>query len=221
MLVLIKALAKHAVGISAKNNIREDIAIMFIKHECYFAKSSGLTVMLLVSFIFSTGCGIYSFTGSIPLHIKSIAIPLFVNETAEFGIAEAVTDEVTNVFLEENILKIKGEGDSILRGTIKRVDDKPYTYSETEEVLEYRYSVGIAVEWFDVKEDKVLLTKNYTNWGAYSLTVDVASDGIDNDGDGKVDSDDPDESGDARQLAMRAAVIKISENIINDIVSTW
>ena len=51
--------------------------------------------------------------------------------------------------------------------------------------------------------------------------MDVASDGIDNDGDGKVDSDDPDESGDARQLAMRAAVIKISENIINDIVSTW
>ena len=56
---------------------------------------------------------------------------------------------------------------------------------------------------------------------AYSLTVDVASDGIDNDRDGKVDSDDPDESGDPRQLAMKAAVTKISESIINDIVSTW
>ena len=68
---------------------------------------------------------------------------------------------------------------------------------------------------------KILLNKNYTNWGSYSLTVDVASDGIDNDGDGKIDSDDPDESGDARKLAMKAAVMKISENIINDIVSTW
>ncbi len=195
--------------------------ISFFRQERRILKRPIFEIILLLSFFLSTGCGIYSFTGSIPSHIKSITIPLFVNETAEFGIAEAVTDEVTNVFLEENILKIRGEGDSILRGTIKRVDDKPYTYSETEEVLEYRYSVGISVEWFDIKEDKILLTKNYTNWGAYSLTIDVASDGIDNDGDGKVDSDDPDESGDARQLAMRAAVMKISENIINDIVSTW
>ena len=179
--------------------------------------ASVLSIYLLV---FSS-CGIYSFSGSIPPHIKSITIPLFVNETAEFGIAEAVTDEVTNVFLEENILKISDQGDSILRGSIKKVEDKPYTYSEMEEVLEYRFSVGISVEWFDVREEEVLITKKYTNWGAYSLTADVASDGIDNDGDGKVDSDDPDESGDARQLAMKAAVTKISESIINDIVSTW
>jgi hypothetical protein len=184
---------------------------------CRLIRASILSIYL---WVFS-GCGIYSFSGSIPPHIKSISIPLFVNETAEFGIAEAVTDEVTNVFLEENILKISDQGDSILRGSIKKVEDKPYTYSEMEEVLEYRYSVGISVEWFDVSEEKVLIRKNYTNWGAYSLTADVASDGIDNDGDGKVDSDDPDESGDARELAMKAAVTKISESIINDIVSTW
>ena len=178
------------------------------------------SILSIYLWVFS-GCGIYSFSGSIPPHIKSISIPLFLNETAEFGIAEAVTDEVTNVFLEENILKISDQGDSILRGSIKKVEDKPYTYSEMEEVLEYRYSVGISVEWFDVREEKVLIIKNYTNWGAYSLTADVASDGIDNDGDGKVDSDDPDESGDARELAMKAAVTKISESIINDIVSTW
>ena len=176
------------------------------------------SLFFLLTFL---SCGIYSFNGSIPPHINTISIPLFINETAEFGISEAVTDEVTNVFLEENILKIRREADSILRGIIKKVDDQPYTYSESEEVLEYRYSVGIAVEWFDVKEEKVLLNKNYTNWGSYSLTTDVASDGIDNDGDGKIDSDDPDESGDARKLAMKAAVMKISENIINDIVSTW
>ena len=184
---------------------------------CRLIRASILSIYL---WVFS-GCGIYSFSGSIPPHIKSISIPLFVNETAEFGIAEAVTDEVTNVFLEENILKISDQGDSILRGSIKKVEDKPYTYSEMEEVLEYRFSVGISVEWFDVREEKVLITKSYTNWGAYSLTADVASDGIDNDGDGKVDSDDPDESGDARELAMKAAVTKISESIINDIVSTW
>ena len=107
-------------------------------------------------------CGIYSFTGSIPPHIKSISIPLFVNETAEFGVAESITDEVTNTFLEENILKVvQGDlSDSQLKGTIKKVNDSPYTYSETEEVLEYRFSVTIQVEWFDVSREETLLKKN-------------------------------------------------------------
>ncbi|MDP6457259.1 MAG: LptE family protein [Candidatus Marinimicrobia bacterium] len=168
-------------------------------------------------------CGIYSFTGSIPPHIKSISIPLFVNETAEFGVAESITDEVTNTFLEENILKVvQGDlSDSQLKGTIKKVNDSPYTYSETEEVLEYRFSVTIQVEWFDVSREETLLKKNYSSWGAYSLTQDIASDGIDNDGDGEIDAEDPDETGDPRVLATKVAVGKISADIINDIVSTW
>lgn len=179
--------------------------------------------IITVTTMLCLGCGIYSFTGSIPPHIKTISIPLFVNETAEFGIAESITDEVTNTFLEENILKVgeSDQSDSELKGTIKKVDDSPYTYSETEEVLEYRFSVTIQVEWFDVSRKKILLKKNYTNWGSYSLTQDIASDGIDNDGDGEIDAEDPDEVGDPRVLATRVAVGKISADIINDIVSSW
>ena len=36
--------------------------------------------------------------GSIPPHIKSIAIPLAENQTAEFGMSEAVTDNMVNEF---------------------------------------------------------------------------------------------------------------------------
>lgn len=178
-------------------------------------------VVVLTSVWF--GCGFYSFTGSIPPHIKTISIPLFVNETAEFGIAESVTDEVTNTFLEENILKVVESDltDSQLMGTIKKVTDSPYTYSETEEVLEYRFSVTIQVEWFDVSREESLLKKSYSSWGSYSLTEDISSDGIDNDGDGEIDAEDPDETGDPRVLAIRVAVGKISADIINDIVSTW
>lgn len=169
------------------------------------------------------GCGVYSFSGSIPPHIKSISIPIFVNETAEFGVAEIITDDLTNVFLDENILRVVGEerSDSILKGVIRKVDDSPFTYTATEEVSEYRFSLRIEVEWFDVAEDKVLFNKNYSGWGSYSLTVDISSDGIDNDGDGKIDAEDPDEMGDPRELAMKVAVEKIAVDVINDIVSTW
>ncbi|MFQ6676213.1 MAG: LptE family protein [Fidelibacterota bacterium] len=180
-------------------------------------------VCLVAVLLLLDGCGFYSFTGAIPPHIKTITIPLFVNETAEFGIAEAVTDEVTNVFIRENILKIgRSEAtDSVLRGTIKKVADTPYTYSKAEEVIDYRLTITVDVEWLDVEREETLLKKKYTGWGTYSLTQDYSSDGIDNDDDGRIDGDDPDEMGDARTLAAKVAVGKIAADIISDITSTW
>ncbi|MFQ6608598.1 MAG: LPS assembly lipoprotein LptE [Fidelibacterota bacterium] len=176
-----------------------------------------------VSLLLLSSCGFYSFTGSLPPHIKTISIPVFVNETAEFGVAEAITDGVTKIFIEENILKVVDEDNahSVLRGTIKKVNDQPYTYSEIEEVQEYRLNITVAVEWFDVVEDKVRLSGSYSGWGAYSLTEDVSSDGIDNDGDGLVDAEDPDETGDPRDIAVKIAVEKITTDLINDIISMW
>ena len=86
---------------------------------------------------------------------------------------------------------------------------------------EYRLNITVAVEWYDSIEEKVRLSKSYSGWGAYSLTEDVSSDGIDNDGDGLLDAEDPDETGDPRDLAVKVAVEKITTDLINDIISMW
>ena len=61
-----------------------------------------------------------------------------------------------------------------------------------------------------------LLMAMYDNSG-----LDISSDGIDNDFDGKIDNDDNDEIGDPRKFAITNAVKKISNSIINDISSIW
>ena len=58
------------------------------------------TVLILIIFVIMS-CGFYSMAGSIPPHIKSIAIPLVNNQTAEFGIAENITDNIIEVLDEE------------------------------------------------------------------------------------------------------------------------
>ena len=52
--------------------------------------------LLVLSQVFLVSCGFYSMAGSIPPHIKSIAIPLMDNQTAEFGLAEDITDGIDN-----------------------------------------------------------------------------------------------------------------------------
>ena len=178
---------------------------------------------IFISAIFLQSCGFYSMAGSIPPHIKNIAIPLVENQTAEFAMAETVTDNLVSKFTKENILRVTSEknADSMLNGIIMKVDDGPYTFSKEEAVTEYRFTVSMKLEWVDMVNDKVLLTKQYTGWGAYGLSGDIRADGIDNDGDGSIDGDDIDEIGDPREFATKVAVEKIAEDVLNDILTSW
>ncbi len=172
---------------------------------------------------FLLSCMFYSMAGSIPPHIKSIAIPLVENQTAEFAMAETVTDNLLSIFTEENILRVTDEkfADSVLKGVILKVNDGPYTFSKEEAVTIYRFTVDMKIEWMDVANDKVLLTKQYSGWGAYGLSGDISTDGIDNDGDGAIDGDDIDEVGDPREFATKVAVEKIAEDVLDDILTSW
>ena len=183
----------------------------------------GKNILLILFFTFLVeSCGFYSLSGSLPPHIKTISIPMVENETAEFGIAENISDGIQERFNDEGILRvINNNADSILRGTVKKVTDGPYTYNKSESVSEYRYKIDVNIEWYDNRNDKTLLKGNYSGWGAYGLSGDIGSDGIDNDNDGKIDSEDDDEFGEPRLFASKIAVKKIAEDIINDIMTTW
>ena len=179
--------------------------------------------LIIISCLTFISCGFYSLAGSIPPHIKSISIPLIENQTAEFGLAESITDGIIDQFNEVGILSLADfdAANSILSGKIIKVTEGPYTYSRKESVSEYRYKIDIKIEWFDVLNQKNILEGNYAAFGAYGLSGDIASDGIDNDNDGKIDSDDDDEFGEPRSFATMVAVRKIAEDILNDIMTTW
>ncbi len=187
-----------------------------------FMKKSHIPWWIFLFFL-SLDCGYYSLAGSIPPHIRSISIPLLENQTAEFGISEEITDNLLEKFTDENILRVVDveNSDSILKGSIVQAEDIPYTYSKEEVVGEYRFTVAIDIEWIDVANEKVLLDKRFKGWGAYGIGGDISSDEIDNDGDGLIDDEDPDEIGDARTFATKVAVGKIAQDILNDILTTW
>jgi hypothetical protein len=180
-------------------------------------------IIFISNLMFLVSCGFYSMGGAIPPHIKSIAIPLMDNQTAEFGLSEDITDGILDEFNEAGILRVADENSahSILRGTIKKVSEGPYTYSKQESVSEYRYKIDVKIDWYDVSQEKNLLEGTYSGFGAYGLSGDIGSDGIDNDNDGKMDAEDDDEFGEPRAFATKVAVRKIAEDILNDIMTTW
>ena len=173
--------------------------------------------------LFIISCGLYTLAGSIPPHIKTISIPLVENQTSDFSLSADLTDEIILQFNESGILSIQNEDDahSILKGTIKKITDGPYSYNKNESISEYRYKIDVKIEWYDNTKEKNIIDKNYSGFGAYGLSGDISSDGIDNDNDGKIDSEDDNEFGEPRSFAAQVAIDKIAEDILNDIMTTW
>lgn len=179
--------------------------------------------IIILSQIFLVSCGLYSLAGSIPPHIKSISIPLVNNQTSDFAISEDLTDAIILQFNQSGILSIQNseEAHSTLKGTVKKITDGPYSFNKNESISEYRYKIDVKIEWFDNTKEKNIIEKNYSGFGSYGLSGDISSDGIDNDNDGKIDSEDDNEFGEPRSFAAKVAVNKIAEDILNDIMTTW
>jgi outer membrane lipopolysaccharide assembly protein LptE/RlpB len=148
------------------------------------------------------GCGIYSFSGAVPGGIETIAVPLFENQTPEFGIRESMTDAVIDRFLRDNIVKVVGLGraEAVLRGSILSVRDVPYTYQETETVQEYRIIVTVKVTLEDAENGESIWTQEFSEWGTYPFA-----------GAGSLE----------RESGLDQAIGKLTEDISNKVVSGW
>ncbi len=168
-----------------------------------------------------SSCGIYSFRGNLPAHINSVAIPAVINQTAEIEVADLTIQLVTEYFVAENVIRVASEGnaDSDLQITISRITDRPSTFTLQERVEEWRIDITAKVVWYDLKNNKPLFEKDFSRFAFYPPGGDIGSDGVDNDEDGSIDESD--EVGDPRTFAIRTTIQKISEDILNEVVSTW
>jgi len=162
-------------------------------------------LVLWINLLNLTGCWYYSFKGTLPPHINSIAIPNFKDNTAEFNIQQIVSEQIRLGFIQENILKVvdQDNASSILYGTILDVKDAPlvYTTSQTgEAVEEYRLTLQIEAEWYDQVNDKTMFKKRFTGFSEYDPTG---------------------ASEKTREKALTEAVDQITEDIINAILAGW
>lgn len=124
-----------------------------------------LSLLLLLG-----SCYYYSTSGSLPPHIKTVAIPLFQNDTLEYGIDEELTDAVIDAFMADNTLKVVDQrrADCIIMGRIVEVRDDPFTYDEQENVQSYKFRLFVNIRCEDLRRHRVLWEEEHLeSWGIY------------------------------------------------------
>ncbi|MDD5673598.1 MAG: LptE family protein [Chitinivibrionales bacterium] len=144
-------------------------------------KQALLILSLSIGIICS--CGIYSFSGStLPAHLKTVDIPLFVNQTLQSGIAEDLTGEIAKEVLTSNLLHVVSRnGDASINGKVVSYTNQPYTYGNKGvrdvNVSSYAVRISVEVEFIDNKSNEPLYKGTVNGQGIYDFSTEQETDG--------------------------------------------
>lgn len=157
--------------------------------------------ILVIFTLCYANCGYYSFSGSsLPAHLKTVAIPVFEDNTAEFGVSESITDKLIQQFTKDNSLKISmpRDADSIIEGKIMNIRDQAGAYGTDESVSDIKVHISVTVQFRDLKKRKVIWEERLTQWGTY----------VPGEGEGRLDG-------------IEEAIDKLVEDIFNKSIAGW
>lgn len=123
-----------------------------------------LTICLM---LLLTGC-YYTFTPNLPPGIKSVAIPIFENNTLNYGLETLVTTKTVDEFVKDGNLRVKDvrKADSILHGTVVNYWQEAASYTVGEAIQKYRLTMTVAISFEDRVSGEIL-------WSEPNLTYSV------------------------------------------------
>jgi len=162
-------------------------------------------LVLVASAALLAGCG-YSLRGSLPEHIRTVAIPIFANKTQQPAVENLLTRAVVDAFVTSGRLKVVRleDADSILEGEITGYQLNALSYNRQANVQEYRLTVTLNLRFKDVKNNAVLWQQeglkqqaDFQVQGQVSLTIS------------------------SEETALRTAAVDIGRAIVNLIVDRF
>jgi hypothetical protein len=149
--------------------------------------------------LLTLSCGVYTFSPSALGGIKSAAVPVFDNQTTQYGIGELLTSAISQKLVSDNTLKVlpESQADAVIRGTVVSYTRDPYTYTAGETVQQYICRIGVKIKFAKTKNDQTIWEETLTDFGTY-------------------DSDTESE-----QVGIDAAINKLVDQILNKTVKGW
>ncbi len=141
--------------------------------EALTVKAFFATALLLgaaLALVGGAGCSHYGFSSAVKTHISTVAVPVLLNETLEYGAEQGVTDAIIAEFTEDNALRVvrEEEADSILRGAVVLYERPVISYDASGNPKEYRVRVVARLSYEDLTKNEVVWEKEVEGWAVYS-----------------------------------------------------
>jgi hypothetical protein len=120
-------------------------------------RRAGRGLGLVLTAVLLAGCG-YGTRGSLPDHIKTVAVPVFKNRTLEPGVESAITSGVVNAFSNGGRVRVVSidQADAILEGEVVGYSLDGLAFDRNANVRAYRLRLVLNVEFRDVRRRALL-----------------------------------------------------------------
>ena len=122
------------------------------------AERRGVRIGLALLVAISLGACGYTIRGNLPAHIKTVAVPVFVNRTQEPAVENSITSAVVEAFTTNGRLRVVNrEGaDSLLEGQIIGYKLEPLAFDARANARQYRLIVTLNLRFVDLRRNEVL-----------------------------------------------------------------
>ena len=169
-------------------------------------RRSCAAALAAAALLFSGSCAYTPSPALLPAHLKTIAIPVFRNETTEYNLEREITDEVIARFVADNHLRIVGErqANALLEGRITQYKNAVFGFSTGVEAQEYRVTISVAVVLKDQVKNREMWSEPEMVKTANYYVVDVPGQTARTEFDGR-----------------KEAISKIAEEILARTVEGW
>ncbi|MEW5994758.1 MAG: LPS assembly lipoprotein LptE [Candidatus Zixiibacteriota bacterium] len=135
--------------------------------------------LLIVSLCVLHGCGVYTFNPRGKSSIRTINIQRFENETGEYGLADEMTDLVTDAFIADGNLRVVAaeNADAVLSGTLTQYERRPYQFDENDVVTSYSVDMSFDIALKDPRDGSDIWKEKMTQRGVYLVDSETEEDG--------------------------------------------
>ena len=137
-------------------------------------------VVLATVVMMGAGCASYRLGTTLPGDIKTISVPVFINDTKEPLLETPTTSATVNEFQREGTLSVRrqDQADTLLEVTLTALEIEPLRYSREENLTGVQYRMKIHAHMVFSKmgaEKEVLLERKVIGEETYFLIGDMSS----------------------------------------------
>jgi len=158
---------------------------------------------ILLLYLSASSCAYYSTSGGLVGGIRSIGVPTAESQTAEFDIAEGLSERAIEGYTRDGRLRVVDEenADALLQLVVVAVEDKAFTYTSSEQTEQYRFSIRVRGELVRVTDEEMLLEfPPIEGWGTYDASLADAE---------------------GRDLAVEKALDMVVEELVDRSTASW
>ena len=138
-------------------------------------------LLVLCSLTLLCGCGYHTLGHSarLPQDMKTLAVPMFVNQTQTYRIEQILTRDVVREFLGRTHYRVVTDAtgsDAILRGTVLTAQSTPLTYdAQNGRISSALVTVTMKVSLLDHSGRVLFENQNYSFRQQYQVSREVTS----------------------------------------------